>query len=90
MVNFIQQMEVIHPIKEILDAIDTPGGHILILVGLGLAGVTCIFFGHPDAGKPLLEALPIAFYAMRGQEKANGKGAPVVVNVNADDKQPKP
>lgn len=64
-----------HSFKEFLDAIDTPGGHITVLVLLGLAGTLCIAHGWVDAGKPLLEALPIAFYAMRGQGKANGKGS---------------
>lgn len=62
-----------HTWKDFLDSLDCPGGHIVILVLLGLVGVTLTACGLPDAGKPILEALPIAFYAMRGTAKANGK-----------------
>jgi hypothetical protein len=57
--------------KAFLDAIDCPGGHIVILVTLGVLGVVCVWLGHTDAAKPLLEALPIAFYAMRGLSRGN-------------------
>jgi hypothetical protein len=67
---------VIHAIKDIFDAIDTPGGHIVTCLGIGCAGVGVAVAGYTEIAKELLIFLPIAAYAMRGREKANGKDKP--------------
>lgn len=65
-----------HNFKEFLDAIDTPGGHIMIGVCLGLLGVVVAMRGHTEVAKGLLEFLLLVAYAMRGTTKANGQGKP--------------
>lgn len=75
--------------KTIVDAIDSPGGHIVICILLGIFGAAVILGGVAitgtdeksvnlllRVGEAFLVFLPIAAYAMRGMEKANGKTDP--------------
>lgn len=76
----------IHDFKELLDAINTPGGHILIATGIGTIGVIVaalgILYVWPDEKLAIMlvgltagmtSFLSIAAYAMQGRDKANGK-----------------
>ncbi len=76
----------IHDIKEILDMMDTPGGHIAISISLGLIGTTMgsilTYWAWPDEKLATIFAgltgamtgfFQIAAYAMRGKERANGQ-----------------
>lgn len=79
----------IHDLKELLDMLNTPGGHIAISVALGLVGLFTggwgVWYVWPDEKLAALilgltahvtAFFSIAAYAMRGSEKANGKGNP--------------
>lgn len=79
----------IHDFKELLDAVNTPGGHILIASTIGTTGVltaVCLILKvWPDEKLAMLLMglttgmtgfFSIAAYAMQGREKANGKGNP--------------
>jgi hypothetical protein len=59
--------------KDFLDTLNTPGGHILILLCI-IAGcaVAQLHVQHPSAEKLLEAASAILFYAMRGDRTANG------------------
>ena len=70
-----------HLFKNFLDALDCPGGHILLAILLGITGVGVVFFAElyelpktASAAGQLLTFFSIATYAMRGRDKANGKG----------------
>jgi hypothetical protein len=76
----------IHDFKELLDAINTPGGHIFICIGLGSFGVTfglfSIWYAWPDKELATIfgamtglmtNFFTVAVYAMQGKDKANGK-----------------
>ena len=76
----------LHDFKTLLDAIDTPGGHIFIAACIGVAGVllgaSLLWLSWPDEKLAMLlvgltagmsSFLSIAAYAMRGRDKANGK-----------------
>lgn len=58
-------------LKDFVDVIDTPGGHILICVLLGMVGVMVMLKGHEMAAQALLAFFQVAAYAMRGTAKAN-------------------
>jgi len=73
-------------LKSFFDAIDCPGGHIVTCLVIGAVGIILTVGGMiwlgttPDIvdlilriTTPLAAFLPIAAYAMRGTEKANGK-----------------
>ncbi len=76
----------IHDFKELLDAINTPGGHIFLCIGIGSFGVAIgilsIWLVWPDkelattfaamAGL-MTNFFTVAVYAMQGKDKANGK-----------------
>lgn len=73
----------IHAFKEILDALDCPGGHIILAIALGMVGVGVTglaehyhFAETAKAAATLTGFLQVAGYAMRGTAKANGQGAP--------------
>lgn len=79
--------------KDFLDALDTPGGHILVAVILGIFGIGVTFVAEyymfmetAKAAAMLTGFLSIAAYAMRGQEKANGKTIIVTPNDPYDQK----
>lgn len=70
--------------KDILDSLDTPGGHIFILVFLALwasvAGLIFAFGGLNEYAKGCgefikLTLIPTLFTVFRGKDKANGHGA---------------
>ncbi len=63
--------------KDFLDTVNTPGGHIVILLGIivGCAGCQLHVY-HPSAEKLLEAASAILFYAMRGDRSANGDAKP--------------
>lgn len=58
-------------LRAFLDAIDTPGGHILMCIALGLTGVAVAVRGHEMAAAGLLGFLQAAALAMRGNGKSN-------------------
>lgn len=71
----------IHAFKELLDALDTPGGHIFASIFIGLMGVGLAIYGVMSGHEKLAEVstiltgfFQIAAYAMRGTAKANGQG----------------
>lgn len=85
--------------KDFVDIVDTPGGHIITAIFLGVFGVGVTAFAEyfmwtatAKAAAMLTSFLTVASYAMRGQEKANGKYPPKVVEKieekKPDDKQP--
>lgn len=79
----------LYKFKSLIDVIDTPGGHIATCVMIGCFGILLAFgaiagWGWEDKRvelilkitAPLEAFLPIAAYAMRGTERANGKPLP--------------
>jgi hypothetical protein len=63
--------------KDFLDTLNTPGGHILILLGIiAGCGFSQLHQQHPSAEKLLEAASAILFYAMRGDRSANGDAKP--------------
>ncbi len=71
------------PWKTFLDSMDTPGGHILLAISLGVfgIGVTMVaehyqFVETAKAAATLTGFLQVAGYAMRGSQKANGDDKP--------------
>ena len=77
----------IHDLKEILDMVNTPGGHIVISIALGVVGTVlggwATWLAWPDEKLAVIFAgmtgamtsfFSVAMYAMRGQDKANGAG----------------
>lgn len=76
----------IHDFKELLDSINTPGGHIFISLFVGFSGVVIgallTWLAWPDVKLVAAYAgftgsmtgfFQIAAYAMQGRDKANGK-----------------
>lgn len=79
------KMEVIHPIKELVDIVNSVGGHIILATCLGLLGVaaeiTMTIWLWPNKDLilavtaiivPMTQFLAIASYAMSGRGSANG------------------
>jgi len=64
---------VIARFREFLDALDTPGGHILVCIFMGLIGVWVCLRGHEMAAAPLLGFLGAATLAMRGNGQPTKK-----------------
>lgn len=69
-------MDSIHAIKDLVDIVDTPGGHIIICMIVGLLGAVAAIGGYMEVGKELMAFLATMAYAMRGTVKANGKDKP--------------
>ena len=66
--------------RELVDAVDTPGGHIIISVAIGTMGVAIAvvahWYGHDmvaAAVAPMTGFFQVAAYAMRGTDKANAQ-----------------
>lgn len=66
----------IHALKDLVDIVDTPGGHILVCMMVGLLGAIAAIFGYMEVGKEMMAFLATMAYAMRGTVKANGKDKP--------------
>lgn len=65
-----------HSLKDILDAINTDGGHIVLAIGLLFVGLFCIGHWQMPEGKELfIFALGVLGMAMKSTGKANGKTA---------------
>ena len=66
--------------RELVDAVDTPGGHIIISIAIGTMGVAVAvvahWYGHDmvaAAVAPMTGFFQVAAYAMRGTDKANAQ-----------------
>lgn len=61
-------------LKDILDCINTDGGHIVLAVGLLFVGLFCLIHWQLAEGKELFVfALGVLGMAMKSTGKANGK-----------------
>lgn len=67
-------------VRELVDSVDTPGGHIIIAVAIGSVGVAIAvvahWYGHDmvaEVVSPMIGFYSIAAYAMRGTDKANSQ-----------------
>lgn len=63
-----------HSLKEILDAVNTDGAHILLSLLLLFVGLFCIAYWKIPEGKELfIFAMGVLGMAMKSTGKANGK-----------------
>lgn len=68
--------------KEFVDTVDTPGGHIIVAVGIGFVGVIVAVIGiltnHDkiaEVSAVMVGFFSVASYAMRGTDRANSNSS---------------
>ena len=80
-----------HFIKELLDAINTDGGHIVIAIGLLFVGLFVLIRWQVSEGKDLfMFAIGVLALAMKSSGKANGQvtSTTTTTEVKLQEKQP--
>lgn len=64
----------IHSLKDLIDVINTDGGHIFLALFLLFAGLVCLVHWHLAEGKELFVfALGVLGMAMKSTGRANGQ-----------------
>lgn len=82
--------------REFVDVVDTPGGHIIVAIGIGFIGVVVAVLAALSGKDKLAEIatlltgfFQVAAYAMRGQGKANEQPISTIVQTETVTTSPK-